>query len=212
MHVGVLNSASAGNRTSDLPVWYHTPIPLHHVDALKVFPEEKQHLLNLVEFDIMEAQEEEDKGYDEEALKLETNIDYAFKGFSRPLPTARTAQLTKFFNRTKTFLEFLPCCIEHDVAVCLDRLEEGDACEQCSYCPCSKAMATWREKFGFTLEGNYKQCKVGEMYPYKLMQHMWEKKDSCLYHQVCLSYLMFKYKINDYEKYMKVSQFRSKNR
>ena len=178
----------------------------------KSFSEEKQRLLSLVEFDIMNAQEEEDVGYNEEELKVSNGSNYAFKGFSRPLPTARRAALTKFFNATKSFLEVLPCCIEHDVAVMIDNLEENDACVQCSYCPCSKEMAIWRDKCGFTLDKNYTLCKVGEMYPYELMKHMWEKKDSCMFHQTCLNYLMFKYNIKSYEEYIEVSQLRSKNR
>ena len=37
VHVSILNSAWAGNRTSDLPVWYHAPIPLRHVGAELLF-------------------------------------------------------------------------------------------------------------------------------------------------------------------------------
>ena len=185
--------------------------------------EEKQNLLVLVEFDVMEAEEEEEeakkvaKGGDEEVQDLEgsespVNESFRFGGFDRPVSTARKQALNKYFNEARVFLQYLPSCVEFDIAFAADELYNTNNKLQMSFCPCSNAMVNWRTKCGFNMGRNYNPCRVESMYPYQLLEHMWKKRDSCKYHKACLYYLMFKYQIKQPEKYIQVSQLHLKNR
>ena len=183
--------------------------------------EEKQKLLVLVEFDVMEAEQEEEgnvaKSSDEEGKDLEgsespVNEKFNFGGFDRPVSTARKQALTKFFNEAKVFLQYLPSCVEFDISFAADQLYDTNNKVKMSFCPCSKSMANWRDKCGFEVGQYYRQCSVEKMYPYQLLEHMWQKRESCKYHKACLYYLMFKYQIKEPEKYIEVSQMHLKNR
>ena len=110
------------------------------------------------------------------------------------------------FNECKSFLEFLPSCIEFDYTFQVDAFYRDEF--KLSYCPLSVGMKNWREYSlcsSFLKNKKYNSCPCHKASVKGIVAHCFEMRDKCKYHRWCFHYLKMKHQICDVKAFIQVS-------